>query len=241
MATSALLILYGVGAGFGLPDKSPFVHKTEVQLQMAGLPYEKRTGSRERAPKGKLPYLEDGGELIADSTFIRAHLERSSGRDLDQGLDPRQRAEAWAIERLLEDHLYWALLYYRWIDLDNFAKGPAHNVDHAPEERREQLRNEMLARVAENLRMHGLGRHTPDQVQALGERSVAALAALLGERPFFMGAQPSAVDATASAMLAGVLTPFFESPLRTATAGHANLVAYAGRMMQRHFPDHAWV
>ena len=31
-----MIILYGAGPGFGLPEISPYVTKTEVQLQLAG-------------------------------------------------------------------------------------------------------------------------------------------------------------------------------------------------------------
>ena len=37
-----MIILYGAGEGFGLPEISPYVTKTEVQLRMANLRYEKR-------------------------------------------------------------------------------------------------------------------------------------------------------------------------------------------------------
>ena len=36
-----MITLFGFGAGFGLPEMSPFVTKTEVQLRMAGLAYRK--------------------------------------------------------------------------------------------------------------------------------------------------------------------------------------------------------
>ena len=72
-----MIILYGAGEGFGLPEISPYVTKTEVQLRMAGLPYEKRVGRREDSPKGQVPYIDAGGARIADSTFIRGFLERT--------------------------------------------------------------------------------------------------------------------------------------------------------------------
>src|SRR5437879_1025966 len=126
MATRSMtmITLYTFGPAFGLPDPSPFVTKAEVLLKMAGLPYRTDTTGFRKAPKGKLPYIEDGGERIADSTFIRLHLEQKYGVDFDRGLDPERRAIAWAFEKLAEDHLYWAIVESRWSDDANFDKGP---------------------------------------------------------------------------------------------------------------------
>jgi glutathione S-transferase len=120
-----MITLYTFGPAFGLPDPSPFVIKAETLLKMSGLPYQTRTGELGNAPKGKLPYIEDDGELVADSTFIRWHLERKHRVDFDRGLDAEQRATAWAFEKMAEDHLYWALVDALWLDDTNFRKGPA--------------------------------------------------------------------------------------------------------------------
>ncbi len=119
-----MITLFGFGPAFGLPDPSPFVMKTEVQLKMAGLPYRWERAAPPSAPKGKIPYIEDEGVLIADSTFIRLHIETAYGIDFDRRLSPEQKAMAWAAERVLEDHIYFALLQARWMDDANFAKGP---------------------------------------------------------------------------------------------------------------------
>jgi hypothetical protein len=50
-----MITLYGFGAGFGLPEISPFVSKTEVQLKMAGLAYRKEKARPPASPKGQLP------------------------------------------------------------------------------------------------------------------------------------------------------------------------------------------
>ena len=238
--SSSSLTLYTTRAGFGMPDTSPFVIKTEVQLKMAGLAYERVSAIPPQAPNGKLPYIDDHGEAVSDSTFIRAHVERKYSVDLDAGLDSRQRAQAWAIERLLEDHLYFAMVWFRWIDPDNFAKGPAHFADSAPEADRAQLRHDMQARKASDLHAQGIGRHAPERIAELGERSIDALAQLLGDEPYLMGESPSGVDATAFGILASVLAPLFDTPLRRAVEARPNLVAYVARMMQRYYPDHAW-
>jgi hypothetical protein len=48
------------------------------------------------------------------------------------------------------------------------------------------------------------------------------------------------VDAFAFAILASMLTPFFDTPLRDAVVGRPNLVAYVGRLMARYYPEHEW-
>ncbi len=235
-----MITLYGFGPGFGLPEISPFVTKTEVQLKMAGLAYRKQRAMPPASPKGQLPFIEDDGERIADSTFIRAHIEQKYGFDFDAGFTLQERAQAWAFERMIEHHLYWALIGARWVDPVNFAKGPAHFFDGVPEDRREKLREDAQFRVAENYLLSGLGRHAPDEDVDLAARSLLALSVQLGEKPFLMGDAPCGADATAFGALVGILTPFFDSKLRTRAEEFANLVGYVDRMMQRYYPDFAW-
>ena len=235
-----MITLYGFGAGFGLPEISPFVTKTEVQLKMAGLAYRKQRAMPPASPKGQLPYIDDDGQGVADSTFIRGHIERKYGFDFDLGLDRPARAQAWAFERMIESHVYWALVGARWVDPENFAKGPAHFFDGAPEDRREMLREDAQFRVAENYLLSGLGRHAPDDDVELAARSLLALSVQLGDKPYLMGEKPSGTDATAFGALAGILTPFFDSRLRTRAEEFENLTAYVERMMQQYYPDFAW-
>jgi glutathione S-transferase len=233
------ITLYGFGPGFGLPETSPFVTKTEVHLKMAGLAYHKDLTGFPRAPKNKLPYLDDG-EIVADSTFIRAHLEKKHGFDLDAGLDAAQRALSWATERMLEDHLYFCAVYFRWLVPENFAKGPAHFFDAAPEPMREQVRADAVERVKRTLYGQGIGRHNEAEIVGLGARSLSALSTLLGDKPYLLGDRPRGTDATAFGVLAMVLTPHFDTPLRSQALTHKNLVAYTARMMRQYFPEHPW-
>jgi len=235
-----VITLYGFGPGFGLPEKSPFVTKTEVQLKMAGLAYVKEKAMPTASPKGQLPYIQDDDEVIADSTFIRAHIEGKYGFDFDAPLNLQQRAQAWAFERMVEHHMYWALVGARWVNPENFAKGPAHFFDGAPAHMREKLREDAQFRVAENYLISGLGRHAPDEDVDLAVRSLLALSVQLGDKSYLMGETPCGADATAFGILAGILTPFFISSLRERARQFDNLVAYVDRMMGRYYPDFAW-
>jgi glutathione S-transferase len=232
-----MIILHTFGPYFGLPDPSPFVMKTEVQLKMSGLAYRTQPSSPQAAPKGKLPFIEDDRTVVADSVFIRAYLEKAHGVDLDPGLDARGKATAWAVERMLEDSLYWAIVHFRWVDEENFAKGPAQFFDAVPAPAREGARDQARQRVAVNLHGHGMGRHRREEIADLAARNLGALSAVLGDQPYLMGEAACGVDATAFAFFAAALCPLFESPLREAAECHANLVAYRDRMMRRYYPD----
>lgn len=235
MSEGAVITLYGFGAKFDLPEASPFVMKTELQLKMAGIPYRCECASPRQAPKGKLPFIRDGARVIGDSTLIRRHLEETRRIDLDAGLGAEERAAGWAIERMLEDHLYWAMLHLRWADDANFAKGPSQFFAGLGDEAQHAGRARLLSR----LEGHGLGRHGTGEVAALGARSLAALSAMLGDQPCLFGNKPSAADAIAFAMVASVATPFFDGPLTWAARGDARLMAYGARMMQRFYPEFA--
>ena len=164
-----MITLYTFGPNFGLPDPSPFVMKTEVHLKMAGLAYQCELGGLPNAPKGKLPFIADGGVVVADSVFIRTYLEKTYGLDFDEGLGREQRALAWTVERMVEDHLYWIMVRSRWIPDENFAKGPASFFDGVPEAMRDAVRDQARKDVAGRLYGHGLGRHGRQQGDEAGK------------------------------------------------------------------------
>jgi glutathione S-transferase len=234
-----MITLYTFAPAFGLPGPGPFALKTEVHLQMLGLEYQKRLDGRANAPKGKLPYIDDDGTLVADSTFIRRHLEQKYSRDLDAGLTDHQRATAWTVERLVEDSLYWAMVHSRWAVDENFYKGPAHFFDHLPEDVQEQARQKQRAAVLGYLHAQGLGRHSTEEIAFLARRGYSALAQILGDKPYLLGHRPCGADASIFAQIVSALSPWFESPVRDAAASHTNLVAYGKRIMSTYFPGFA--
>jgi glutathione S-transferase len=235
-----MITLYGFGPGFGLPEIGPYVTKTEVQLKMAGLAYRKQGASPDQSPKGQIPFIEADGERIADSTFIRGYIERTFGVDFDEGLDARQRAEAWTIERMVENQLCWVGSYARWLIPANFEKGPARFFDGAPEAIRDQLKCDVLDKVRASMVAMGVGRHTDPEIVALGVRSLAALSVILDDKPYLMGSRPCGADATVFAVLAMILTPHFDSELRCRAEGFGNLTAYVDRLMAQFYPEFPW-
>ena len=93
---------------------------------------------------------------------------------------------------MLEDHLYFALLHARWMDDANWAKGPIHFFDGAPE----GVASAARERVRAMLHGQGLGRHSDAEIADLAARSLEALSVFLGDKPYLMGETPCGADAT---------------------------------------------
>jgi len=231
-----VITLHVFGSYFGLPDASPFVMKGEMLLKLAKIEYQTTRKGFSGAPKGKLPFIVDDGTVVADSTLIRLHLERKYGVDFDRGLTARDKGIAWATEKMLEDHLYWVLVYWRWINDANFEKGPANFFKRVPAIIRPIAKWKIRKNVRRNLYCHGLGRHSETEMTAMSDRAFEALSQLLGENRYLMGDHACGADATAFAFIAGSLCPLFDSPAHAKARTLPNLIAYRDRMMAEFFP-----
>jgi glutathione S-transferase len=232
-----MITLYAAGPNFGLPDPSPFVTKADVLLKMSGVPYETNPASFTKAPKGKIPYIDDDGKIFGDSTFIRFHLEEKYGADFEKGLNGATKAVAWAFEKMCEEHLYFAILDSRWMNSANFDKGPRAFFSSLPAPVRPLMIALVRRSVAKSLYGHGMGRHSKDEIARLAIRDLDSIAAFLGDRPWLVGTEPCGADASVWAMVTGALCPHFKTPIRTAAESHKNLVAYRDRGMARWYPE----
>lgn len=219
---------------FGLPSASPFSTKALILLEMAGLDYEARSGNPTKAPKRKLPVLIEDGKTIADSFFIRRHLEIRHGIDFDQGLSGPERAVATAMIALAEERFYFASMAERWLYPENQALLP-QMMDDVPKPVRGLVTRLVIRSVRKALDGQGHGRHTREEGIVIGRTAIDAFAGQLGDKPFLMGDAPTGADASLYPMLMGSRAEPFQTGLREPIEAHANLVAYCTRMAER-FP-----
>jgi hypothetical protein len=116
MTNAAPIKLFQFPRCFGIPNLSPYCCKLETWLRIARIPYEVvDTPDPRKAPKGKLPFIEDAGVRIADSSLIVDHLVRTRGVDPDARLDASQRAIALLAQRTLEEHYGFILAYTHFL------------------------------------------------------------------------------------------------------------------------------
>jgi glutathione S-transferase len=209
---------------------SPFCLKLETYLRMAGIPYEVVIGDLPKAPKGKLPYIVDNGKAIGDSNLIIKHLKQTYGDRLDRSLSKPDRAISLAISRLLEENLYWVMVYSRWQDPQNWPNTKASYFDEMPIPLRWFVPNLARKSTIASLAGHGMGKHSTSEIYEIGCRDTIALSDFLGDKPFLMGEIPTSIDATAYAFIANILWVPISSPLQDLTRTLDNINSYADRM-----------
>jgi glutathione S-transferase len=230
------------GPAFGLADASPFVMKVETYLRMTGQKYETVASDVRKAPRTQLPYVSIDGKIIPDSTEILEHLEAARSEKLDAHLDPKARAVALAFKSMLEEHLYFGVLFMRWATDEGWAifEPKLREMIGAmgvPSLMRGMISKSARKQVIGRTRTQGIGRMPRATIVARCSEIVDAFSVQLGDNAYFCGDKPTTYDATAYAFAAGVLCPAFDNELRKHAASKKNLVEYEKRLKDAYWKD----
>ncbi len=222
---------------FGIPNVSPFCCKLETWLRIARVPYEVvDTPDPRKGPKGKLPFIEDGGVRIADTSLIVDHLVKTRNVDPDARLDASQRAIALLVQRTLEEHYAFVLAYTHLVRDEGWQHTRAR-FDSVPAIVRPLVRSMVRGRVKKLLWKQGILRHSHEEIVESALRDWRAVLAVMGDGPFFFGDEPTGLDAIVfGAVATSMLTPI-ESPIRDFLRSQPALVTYAERMRVHFFPE----
>jgi glutathione S-transferase len=235
-----MITLYQLPRSWGVPNLSQFCAKVATYLRLAEIPYQVATTLPIKAPRGKLPYIEDQGRkiIVSDSRLIIRYLKANYGDPLDARLSAEEKGIATAWRRLIEEHLYWASMHTRWnYGEPNWQANKREIFSILPPLIRDVIALGYRYRIKSQLLGQGMGRLTAEEIFDLGREDLDALAAFLGEKPYFLGAEPTSLDATAYGFLVNIVGTPIESPLKDHARGHANLVEYCRRIQTRCFPE----
>lgn len=237
-AGDPMITLYQFQRAFGLPNASPFCVKVETYLRLTKLDYEPAILQNPgKAPKKQAPYIVDGSRTIADSALILRYLQETYGNPLTDGLDAKTKAHHLAIERMCEEHLYFALLNERWLRPENshFVRDTFFGTLPGP------MRGLVFKMVQRQMRRRlwsqGMGRHSQDDIDMLAISDIQALSGALGDFPYFGGDVPRQVDCITLGILANVIKGPGNGRIKDKTVALDNLVHYTDRMLNEVFPD----
>jgi glutathione S-transferase len=237
MMSTSPIKLFQFPRMLGVPNLSPFCCKLETWLRIAGVTYEVvDTSDPRKGPKGKLPFIEDGGRRVADTSLIVDHLARTRGVDLDAHLDTSQRAIALLVQRTLEEHYAFVILYTHFIRADGWRHTCA-TFDNVPAIIRPLVAGMVRGRMRKILWTQGVLRHSDADIIEAGLRDWRAVLAMMSGGPFFFGKEPTGLDAIVFGALATTLLTPIESPIRDFLRSQPACVAYAERMRARFFPE----
>jgi glutathione S-transferase len=232
-----MITLHQPPGAFGVTSLSPFCVKVECYLKMTGVPYTTRKADFRKAPKGKVPFIEDDGQVLGDSQFIIEHLKRKHGDPLDAKLSPEQLATGHLVRRVLEESTYFHIGYLRWADEEGWrVYRPLFEAMFPPVVGKVVV--PMIRRdVQRSLKAQGLSRHRPEEIVELGKADVSAVATVLGDKAFLLGEAPTSFDATLYAFIKSIIAFPVDSPLKRFTLAQPNLVRYCERFEQRFCSD----
>lgn len=233
----ANLVAYHLPGGWGLVSVSPFCLKLDAFLRMTGIEHDAVTATTPfGGPKGKAPWIEHEGRKIDDSTLIILYLKERFGVNPNRVLSDAQQGMALAIQRMIEENLYWVMVHDRWNTPENWPLLKSSVLGGVPALPRAILAPIARRGVKKQLVGHGMGMHSAQEIAAIGARDIGALAAILGDKPWFFGDEPTETDAVAYGQLANIHCVGFASPMKAVIRGHVNLVSFIERFTARYYP-----
>jgi glutathione S-transferase len=228
-----MIELHQFPRGANFPNYSPFCAKLEGYLLLSGLPFESKVEfNPAKGPKGRLPFVVDEGETIADSAIIIDHLKRKHGDLIDAHLSPAQKATTVAYQVMLEEHLVQAMVYFRWKDDEGWELFSKKAFGALPKVLRMVVPRVARKGTVSDLEVKGMGQHQPEEVLAFARKEIEALSLLLGKEEFFFNGKPSLLDLVAYSVIGNILSDGAKRPLAKEARKHANLVEHSDRMQE---------
>jgi len=201
-----MIKLFTFPAAFGLRNVSPFCLKVEMALKHLGLEFEiEEMNDPRKAPKGKLPYIEADGKIIADSELIFEYLDEISQGGLYGDLTPLERAQGTAFVRMADDHLYWIMVASRWLDDAWFPNIVSGFFGFVPGLFRGFAARGAQKQMRATYDLQGLGRHSMAEQEGFARRDFQAISDAVSDGRYIAGERLTAFDFAMAGLLSGLI------------------------------------
>lgn len=205
-------------------SSSPFTTKILTFLRLCGIPHNVKEADMQKAPKGKVPYLVHGENIVGDSQLMIRYLENTF--DLNEmskilfnskeynnlltkqfipfsNLTKQQQAQSDMIRLMCEGELYWGLVSIRWFGTQGIGRSEVlwkntmkSYFSAIPAFIRPILCAMIRTQLFGDAWGQGLIRHSPDDQIYFIKRDLNALSTILSSNnnKFMLGDFPTEVD-----------------------------------------------
>lgn len=220
---------------------SPPSTKLEAYFKIFDVPYEVvPVMNTDDAPRGKVPYILAGDTKLADSDLIINYLKQTRF-DPDARLTAEQRALGHLVQRTLEDHLYWIIIYYEFFDeagwefLLRASVGDPSALPPPVVAIFDAIRADRAKRCYDQ----GIARYTTTELVEKARKDLEAVSQILGENTYLLGTQnPTSFDAVVVGLTLAIYQLRDMHPEITDVARSIpNLSRYMQRMLGTYFPE----
>ncbi|XP_061184650.1 failed axon connections homolog [Saccostrea echinata] len=236
------VVHHQMGRGAYAPSLSPFCLKLETYLRMAKVPFMNVHDSiTNRSSKGKVTWIEYNGEEVADSEFCIQFINQKFNVDLDKDFSEEDQAAALAIQRMVDEHLFWTVALQRWV------YDPTDGIDPRKTLNFSWFTCHMINKlIKRQTYAQGVGRHTKEEVHHVMDEDLQALSKFLGKKKFLLGEKTCQADSAVFGMLAQMYFNGCGGYGEKAIKKYPNLCEYCERMKETFWPDwddcitHGW-
>lgn len=224
-----MIELHQYPPAWGLSSLSPFCIKVEVFCNMSEIPYIKVIENNPlKGPKGKMPFIVDENHTIPDSSAIIDYLFRKYG--CEQIIDHTRIPQLFALQKMIEESLYFSILYNRWVDDHNKHIVFREFTPLFPKFVGKGALTLIRANLKRQAKAHGIGRHSSFEVYQMALRELKTIESYLSDQRYFTGNRLSSIDATVYSFLVTILDQGIPSEMQKFVQESKTLMAYIFRM-----------
>jgi len=230
--------LYQPNRIWAMPSASPFCIKLEFFLRANKIPYQLKPFNPQRAPRGKMPFIELGGEFISDSEVIIERLTKEFQLKDDDHLSGDHRYLSHAIRRMLEEGTYFGVLWHRWVKKSNWPTIKRDYFDFMPPVVRSLIPEILRKRVVRTCRGQGISRYEEQEIYDLLTADINAMTHFMcNDGPYFFGEKLSRVDFTVFGFVCSILYGKEPDKMKLQLVDQKKLETYAQAIKGQFFSE----
>ncbi|MCP4522635.1 MAG: glutathione S-transferase family protein [Candidatus Gracilibacteria bacterium] len=227
-----MITLYTFKSSWGVLCPSPFCMKAELYMRYLKIPYKVDLNADIRkSPRGKFPYIQTKeGTLLSDSQNIIEHINKNYNVDMDSHLIESEKNISHFIRSMIEEDLYWALVYTRWAIDSNWKITKETFFSTLP-----PVLNFIIPYIIRNitiksLKGQGTARRPEKEIVANGMKNLRILSEYIGDKKYVHGETISSIDIVLYSTLVNFIYPPHKSMIINYARENKILTEYVNRM-----------